>query len=138
MSAMSDYLELNLIKHLFRTGSFTKPTVMAVALFTAAPSDSGGGTEVTGGSYARVDRPPLDANWDAVGAGGTDGHTSNTADIVFPSPTANWGVITHVGIFDATTAGNLLFHGALTTPKTVNSGDPAPKFVAGDLDVTLA
>lgn len=138
MSAMSDYLELNLIKHLFRTGSYTKPTVMAVALFTAAPSDSGGGTEVSGGSYARVDVPPLDANWDAVGGAGTDGHTSNTADIVFPAPTANWGVITHFGLFDATTAGNLLFHGALTASKTVNNGDPAPKFVAGALDVTLA
>lgn len=136
MAAMSDYLEVELRKHLFRTGSFTKPTVLAVALFTAAPSDSGGGTEVTGGSYARVDRPPLDANWTAASA--TDGLTDNAADIVFPAPTANWGVVTHFGIFDALTAGNLLFHGALTTPKTINNLDPAPKFVAGSLDVTFA
>lgn len=136
MSSMSDYLEGELIKHIFRTGSFTKPTVLGVALFTAAPSDSGGGTEVTGGSYARVDTPPLDANWDAPAAG--DGHTSNSGIITFPAPTANWGTITHIGIFDATVAGNLLFHGALTTSKTVNNGDPAPTFQIGDLDITFA
>lgn len=136
MAAMSDYLEGELIKHIFRTGSFTKPTVLAVALFTAAPSDSGGGTEVTGGSYARVDRPPLDANW-AAPAGG-NGLTDNVATITFPTPTANWGVVTHIGIFDATTAGNLLFHGALAVPKTINNGDPAPSFAAGALDITLA
>lgn len=136
MAAMSDYLEVELRKHIFRTGSFTKPTVLGIALFTAAPSDSGGGTEVSGGSYARVDVPPLDANW--TGASSTSGLTDNAADIVFPTPTANWGVITHFAIFDATSGGNLLFHGALTTSKTVNNGDPAPKFVAGALDVTLA
>jgi hypothetical protein len=133
---MSDYLEVELRKHLFRTGSFTKPTVLGVALFTAAPSDSGGGTEVTGGSYARVDRPPLDANWTA--ASSTDGLTDNAAVITFPAPTANWGVVTHFAIFDATSGGNLLFHGALTTPKTINSGDPAPTFPTGSLDVTFA
>jgi hypothetical protein len=139
MSALSDYLEVELIKHVFRTGSFTKPTVLAVALFTATPSDAGGGTEVAGGlGYARVDRPPLDANWDAVGGAGTDGHTSNTAAITFGAPTSNWGQVTHFAIFDNTTGGNLLFWGALTTPKTVNNGDPAPVFAIGALDVTLA
>ncbi len=136
MSAMSDYLENELIKHIFRTGSFTKPTVLAVALFTAAPSDSGGGTEVAGGSYARAQLNPLDANWNATS--GTNGLTANTGDLSFPTPSANWGTITHFGIFDATSGGNLLFHGALTQSKTVNNGDPAPKFVAGALTVTLA
>ncbi|RJO66392.1 MAG: hypothetical protein C4523_12670 [Myxococcales bacterium] len=136
MAAMSDFLENELIKHIFRTGSFTKPAALHVALFTAAPSDAGGGTEVSGGSYARAQRDPLDANWAATS--GTDGHTENVADIVFPAPTANWGTITHFGIFDAATAGNLLFHGALTAPKTVNNLDPAPKFAAGELDITLA
>ena len=136
MAAMSDYLEVEIRKHIFRTGSFTKPTVLAVALFTAAPSDSGGGTEVTGGSYARVQRDPLDANWTA--ASSTNGLTDNAADLVFPTPTANWGTITHFGIFYATSGGNLLFHGALAASKTVNNGDPAPKFVAGELDVTIA
>jgi len=133
---MSDYLEVELRKHLFRTGSFTKPTILAVSLHTADPTDAGTGTEVSGGSYARVDRPPLDANWAAASA--TDGLTDNVADITFPAPTANWGVITHFGIWDALTTGNLLVHGALTTPKTVNSGDPAPKFLAGSLDITFA
>jgi hypothetical protein len=136
MSAMSDYAEVEVRKHFFRTGSFTKPTVLGIALYTAAPGDAGGGTEVTGGSYARVDRPPLDANW--TGASATDGLTDNAADIVFPAPTANWGSVTHFGIHDATTAGNLLFHGSLGTAKTVNNGDPAPKFAAGDLNITFA
>lgn len=133
---MSDYLEVELRKHIFRTGSFTKPTVLAVALFTAAPSDSGGGTEVSGGSYARVQRDPLDANW--TGASATNGLTDNAAALTFPVPSANWGVVTHFGIFDATTGGNLLFHGALTTSKTINNGDPAPAFAVGELDVTFA
>lgn len=136
MSAMSDYLEVELRKHIFRTGSFTKPTVLAVGLFTAAPSDSGGGTEVSGGSYARVQRDPLDANW--TGASSTDGLTDNAAALTFPAPTANWGQVTHFGIFDATSAGNLLFWGALTTPKTINNGDPAPSFATGALDITFA
>src|SRR3990172_9008494 len=131
MSAMSDYLEGELRKHLFRTGSFTKPTVLAVGLFTAAPSDSGGGTEVSGGSYARVQRDPLDANWTAPDS--TGGLTDNAAALTFPAPTANWGVVTHFGIFDNTAAGNLLFWGALTTPKTINNGDPAPAFAIGAL-----
>src|SRR5688500_10393101 len=136
MANASDYLEVELRKHLFRTGSFTKPTVLAVALFTVTPSDSGGGTEVSGGSYARVDRPPLDANWTAASA--TDGATDNAAIITFPTPTANWGTVVAFGIFDATTAGNLLVWGPISPSKTINNGDPAPSFAAGALDVTIA
>jgi len=136
MSAMSDYLESQIIDHLFRTGTFGKPAGIFLALFTAAPSDSGGGTEVSGGSYARVAVTQLDANWNAPTAG--NGLTDNVNDITFPAPTANWGTVTHFAVFDASTAGNLLIHGALTTSKTVNNGDPAPKFSAGDLDITFA
>ena len=136
MSAMSDYLEVEIRKHIFRTGSFTKPSQLWVALFTGAPSDSGGGTEVTGGSYARVQRDPLDANWTAPDS--TGGVTANAAAITFPSPTANWGTITHFGIFDASAGGNLLFHGALTASKTVNNGDAAPSFAIGALQITFA
>lgn len=107
-----------------------------VALFTAAPSDSGGGTEVSGGSYARVAVAPADANWSAPDA--TGGLTDNVAAITFPAPTANWGQATHFGIFDRATGGNLLIWGALTTPKTINNGDPAPSFPIGALDITLA
>ena len=144
MSAMTDFLENKLIDHLFRTTSYAKPTVLAVALFTTATTDAGGGTEVTGGSYARVSLNPLNTNWNATQGGttgdssGTGGLTDNALDITFPAPTANWGSIVNFAIMDATTAGNMLIHGALTTAKTVNNGDPAPKFVAGALDVTQA
>lgn len=135
MSKMSDYLEVELRKHLFRTGSFTKPSALYVSLHTADPTDDATGTEVSGGSYARVQRDPLDANWTAASA--TDGVTDNAAAITFPSPTANWGSITHFGIWDASSAGNMLIHGALTTPKTVNNGDAAPSFAIGALDITF-
>lgn len=136
MSAMSDYLETNLRTLIFRTGAgYAKTAGLYVALFTAAPSDSGGGTEVSGGSYARVNVPPLDANWTA--ASGTDGLTDNAAAITFTTATGNWGTITHVGIFDASTVGNLLFWGALAASKVVNSGDTF-SFAIGALDITLA
>jgi hypothetical protein len=135
MSAMTDYLEGEIIKHIFRTGSFTKPTVLAVGLFTAAPSDAGGGTEVTGGSYARATLNPLDANW-AAPAGG-NGVTSNSSTITFTTPTANWGSVTHFAVFDAASAGNMLFWGSLTVSKTINSGDTVT-FPAGSLTFTFA
>lgn len=136
MANASDYLEGQIRAHIFRTASFTKPTVLAVALYTVTPTDAGGGTEVTGGSYARVSRNPLDANWTA--ASSTDGLTDNAAAITFPTPTANWGTIVAFGIFDATTAGNLLVWGPITPNKTVNNGDPAPEFAIGALDITIA
>lgn len=136
MSQMSDYLEVQLRKHIFRTGSYTKPTELHVSLHTASPTDDASGTEVSGGSYARVQRDPLDANW--TGASSTNGLTDNAAALTFPAPTGNWGVVTHFGIWDASSAGNLLVWGALTTPKTINSGDAAPSFAIGDLDVTFA
>ena len=122
--------------HVFRTASFTKPTQLHAALFTAAPGETGGGTEVSGGAYARVQRDPLDANWTAASA--TDGLTDNAADITFPAPTANWGTVSHTALHDASTAGNMLFYGALDQSKTVNNGDAAPKFPTGALNFTFA
>jgi hypothetical protein len=136
MANMSDYLEGQLRAHIFRTASFTKPTALWVSLFTVTPADAGGGTEVTGGSYGRVNVPPLDANWSAPDA--TGGLTDNVAAITFPTPTANWGVVVAFGIHDASTAGNLLVWGPITPNKTINNGDPAPAFAAGALDVTFA
>jgi hypothetical protein len=133
-TAMSDYLEGQIRAHIFRTASFTKPTGLTVHLYTAAPGETGGGTEVTGGSYASVSRDPLDANWTAASA--TDGLTDNAAAITFPAPTANWGQVTHFAIKDQ--SANFLIYGALTTPKTVNNGDPAPSFGVGALDITFA
>jgi len=136
MAAMSDWLEGQIRAHIFRTATFTKPTALHVALFTGAPSDAGGGTEVTGGSYARVARAPLDANWTAPD--GTGGVTANAAVITFAAPTANWGTVTHFGIFDASSGGNLLFHGALTASRVINNGDAAPEFAADALTITFA
>ena len=107
------------------------------ALFTAAPGEAGGGTEVTGGSYARVQRDPLDANWSATAAG--DGHTDNAADITFTQATANWGTVTDMAQMDklATPDDRMWFYGSLTASKVVNNGDTF-KFPANDLDVTFA
>lgn len=146
MSALSDYLENKLVDHVLRGQSFTPPATVYVALFTAPPSDAGGGTEVSGGAYARVAVTSSLANWagtQSVGStaasSGTGGQTSNNATITFPAPSgANWGTITHFGIFDASTGGNLLFHAALTASKSVNDGDSAPSFAAGALTVTFA
>ena len=146
MSAMSDYLENKLVDHIFRGVTFTAPAALHVALFTAAPSDSGGGTEVSGGSYARAALAPSTTNRASTGgattttnpSAGTGGATSNNGAITFPSPTANWGVATHFGIFDASTSGNLLVWGALTASKTINNGDAAPSFAISALAVTLA
>lgn len=140
----SDFLENALIDHLFRTRTFAKPAALWMALFTAAPSDAGGGTEVSGGAYARVNLPPLDANWTATQGGtsgnssGTNGQTGNAAIITFATPTATWGSVVAFGIFDAATGGNLLIWDALVTPRTVNLGDPAPNFPVGALTITIS
>jgi hypothetical protein len=134
MSQMTDYTEQQLRTHFFRTGTFAKPTGLNVELYTAGPGETGGGTKVIGGSYAPVARNPSDSNWTAVS--GTDGLTDNAAAITYPAPSANWGIVTHVGIEDQ--AANLLFYGALTNAKTVNNGDPAPNFPIGALDVIFA
>lgn len=145
MSSMSDYLENKLIDHLFRGTAFTAPATLYFGLLTAAPSDSGGGTEVTGGSYARVGVAASLANFagtqsagSTVASSGTGGQTSNNGAITFPAPTANWGVVTHFAIYDAPTAGNLIAWAALTAPKTINNGDTAPSFAAGAFTFTLA
>lgn len=150
MSALSDFCENKLLDWLLRgqaigiTGASaaagTGPTNTYVALLTAAPSDAGGGTEVSGGSYARVTVSSSMANWagtqssgSTTASSGTGGTTSNNNAITFPSPTANWGTVTHVGVYDASSGGNLLFWSALTVSKTINNGDAAPSFAAGAL-----
>lgn len=144
LAQASDYLENLLIDHLFRTRTFAKPAALYYGLFTAAPTDAGGGTEVAGGSYARAQLNPADANYAATQGGvagnssGAGGTTSNAAAITFPAPTANWGTVTHFGIFDAAAAGNLLIWDVLTAPRTILSGDPAPSFPIGALQITVA
>lgn len=142
-TAMADYLENKLADHLFRTTTYTQPTTLAIALYTAAPGETGGGTEVFGGGYTRVANNPANANWNGThgnttgASSGTGGTVDNAAAIMFPTPTANWGMITHFAILDNTSGGNMLIYGALTQSKTVNNGDPAPSFPAGALDITF-
>ena len=144
MSAISNYLENKLIDFIFRGQSFTPPTTLEFALFTAAPSDSGGGTEVTGGGYARVPVVASLTNFagtqntgSTVASSGTTGTTSNNVVIQFPEPTLAWGVATHIGILDSHTGGNLLLWSPLAAPKTINAGDAAPKFNAATFQFIL-
>ena len=133
---MGDFMQDALRTLMFRTGTgLTKPSALWVALHTADPTDAGTGTEVSGGSYARVQNDPLDANWTAGTA--TNGQTANVGDLAYPSPTANWGTVTHLGLRSASTAGNQYLYGPLTTAKVISNGDPAPKFAAGALTVTF-
>jgi hypothetical protein len=126
MSSLSDYFENALLVWAMSNGAVTRPTAWHVALFTAAPSDSGGGTEVSGGGYARQA-----ASFTISGSS-----ASNTSIIDFES-TGDWANITHIGIFDASTAGNLLWHGALASARDPSAGDII-RFKAGQLIVTLA
>ena len=117
--AMSDYGEDIVLDMFLNSVAHAESASVFIALFTAAPSDSGGGTEVTGGSYAREE---------VVAPGFTitapsPTRAGNTAAIEFVSATASWGTVTHVGIFDAVTTGNLLFHGILTSSRVVDDGD---------------
>lgn len=144
MSAMSDYLENKLIDQLFRGQTAPSTTNLYVGLLTAAPSDSGGGTEVTGNNYGRVTVASSLANWAGTqGSGtttassGTGGATSNNNSITFPTPSGTWGTVTHFGIYDASSSGNLLFYGALTIAKTINQSDTVT-FPAGSLAITFA
>lgn len=127
MAGFADFLENELLDHAFRNAAYTPATTVYVALYTAAPSDAGGGTEVSGGGYARV----------AVTFGAAaSGSISNSAIVDFGTTTGAWGTVTHFGIFDAATAGNLLAWDELTAQKTIESGDPV-SFPVGDLTVSL-
>lgn len=130
--SFSDFLELELLDHVFGNAAYSAPATLYVALFTATPSDAGGGTEVSGGSYARKDVTNNATNFPAAASGAK----SNGTAITFVTATASWGVVTQFGIFDAVTAGNLLAWGDLTASKTVDSGDTV-SFAIGDLDITL-
>ena len=128
MAEISNYLETKLIDHILRNTTFTTPGNVYVALYIDNPTDADSGTEVNTGSYARQQ---------ATFSAPSNGATSNSSDITFPTATANWGTITHAAIHDALTTGNMLFHSALTASKTVNDGDTF-KINATDLDVDLA
>jgi len=130
--SFSDYLELELLDHVFGGADYTRPATLYVGLYTAAPTDAGGGTEVSGGSYARVAVTNNDTNWPAAAAGAK----ANGTAITFPTATGDWGTVVAFGIFDADEAGNLLAWADLTVSKAIGSGDTA-SFAIGALDITL-
>ena len=135
MGSFSDFAESKILDQVFGGTAWVPPATLHVALFTANPSDSGGGTEVTGGSYARVAKTNNATNWPA--ASGTSPATkSNGTAIDFPTATADWGTITGMAVYDAASGGNMIGWTALTVSKPVLSGD-TPSFPAGTLQVTL-
>ncbi len=141
--ALSDYAENKYIDHLVRGTAFTAPATVYVGLSTAPCSDSSFGTEVSGGSYARVSVTANTTNWagtqsagSTTASSGTGGQTSNNIAVNFPTPSAGWGTVTHWFLADASTSGNLLICAALTVSKTINSGDTV-SFAIGALTVTL-
>jgi len=128
MAEMSNYLENALINATLRNTSYTSPATVYVGLYTSDPTDANTGTEVSGGSYART----------AVTFGApSDGVSTNSAAVEFPQATGSWGTVGWIGLLDASTSGNLLYHTALDASKTIASGDIF-KIATGSLSVTLA
>ena len=130
MAEMSNYLENALINATLRNTSYTTPTTVYVALYTSDPTDADTGTEVSGTSYARqavTFAAPSD----------TAGSTTNNAAVEFPQAGGSWGTVTHIGIRDASTSGNLLYHTALDASKAIATGDVF-RIASGSLSVTLA
>lgn len=135
MSAFSNYLENAVLEHLFGGSAYTAPSTLYIALFTADDGlESGTITSevsTSGTSYARV---AIDPSTDMGTA--SAGSISNTAELLFTEATASWGTVTHAAIMDASTAGNVLVHGSLTSSKTVGSGDVA-RYAVGEFTITL-
>jgi hypothetical protein len=114
---LTDYAEKKLLDHVLGVASYTMPATVYLALFTSDPTETGvAGTEVSGNGYARQSIA-FTATTSGTGA------TSNSGTVTFPAATASWGTITHIGLMDASTVGNMLWYGPLTTSKAVNTGD---------------
>jgi hypothetical protein len=140
---LSNYLENKLADFVFRGQAFTPASTLYVGLSTAACSDAGVGTEVTGGSYSRVAVTSSMANWSGTQAAasttastGTGGRISNNNAITFPTPTAGWGTVSHVFLIDASSGGNLYVCIALSSSKSISTGDPV-SFSPNTLGMTL-
>ena len=128
MSEMSNYLENALINATLRNTAYISPTTVYLALYTTDPTDADSGTEVSGNAYARQSI--------TFGAP-SNGVSTNSAAIEFPQATGSWGTVAYVGIRDASTAGNLLYHTPLDASKTIATGDVF-RVAVGSLSVTLA
>lgn len=133
MAAASDYLEAALLDHIFGNTAFGQPTNIYIGLHTSSPADDDSGTEVTGTNYVRVD---ASSSWASASSPG--GTITTNADITFAAAgSGGWGTVTHIGIYDASSAGNLLFHGALAASKAVAESDIF-QITSGNLTITLA
>jgi hypothetical protein len=130
MSAASDYLENKVLDHVLGNSAFSQPGTLYLGLWTADDGLEAGTqtSECSGGSYARQT-----ITFDAASGGSSD----SAATVTFPAATGNWGTITHVAVMDASTSGNVLFHGAVTTSKTIETGDTF-QVSAGNLTISLA
>ena len=126
MSALSNYAENKVLDHILGTTAFTAPSAVYLGLSTGSFGDDNSGTELSGSNYSRVA-----VTFDAASGGTAD----NTGAIEFAAATGTWGSISHFGIFDNSSGGNLLIHGAFTAAKTIASGDVL-KIDAGDLDIS--
>lgn len=124
--SFSNYLENKVLGHVFGGAAYTAPTTLYVGLFTSDPGETGSGTEVSGGSYARQ----------TITFTVTGSQASSNAAVEFPTATASWGTITYAAVYDAVSGGNLLASGALTTSKTIDSGDVF-RIPSGDFDIDL-
>lgn len=130
MSAMSNYLELKFLDHFLGTASTSAPAAVYISLHTADPTDAGSGAEVSTSGTAYVRK--------AITFGAaSSGSASNDAAVEFDAATSSWGTITHIGIWDASSSGNLLFHAALTTSKTIATNDVF-KVAVGGVTITAA
>lgn len=114
MSQLSDYAETAIFNHVLRNIAMTSPTTVYVALFTTNPTDAGTGTEVSGGNYVRQ---PVTFGAPSNGVG------SNSGQVLWDPASIPFGTVTHIGLYDAMTSGNLLMHGPLASSKVINSGD---------------
>ena len=125
--SFSNYLETEILDHVFAGSAYTAPTTKYLALFTAvADGEAGSVTEVSGGGYARQ----------TVAFTTSGNTTSNNAAVEFPTATANYGTVTHVGVYDASSSGNLMAYASLSSSKTIETGDVF-RVPSGDLDITL-
>jgi len=128
MSDAVDQLETEIVKHLLRTGSWSKPASLYAGLYTTLPTDAGtGGVEVTGGAYARAACGPGDAWWSAAGV--------NLQVIQFPLPTADWGLVIGVGLFTASSGGTPWVVRELREPINILAGEAAAAFEAGAFSI---
>ena len=124
--SFSNFLETEILDHVFGGNAYSAPATIYLGLFTSNPDEDGSGTEVSGGSYARK----------SVAFTVSGNEATNSAAVEFDTATANWGTVTHVGLYDASTAGNLMAYAALSSSKAIESGDVF-RVPAGDLDITL-